>query len=466
MTLTNADLGVVGLGVMGRNLALNARDKGFSVVGLDGFETARQHAVAAGLDAVGDIQALAAALRSPRLVLLMIPAGPGVDQELDALESALQAGDVVIDAGNSHYTDTIRREKRMGERGIHFMGLGVSGGEEGARNGPSMMAGGPEPAWRRAQPILEAMAARAEGMPCVAHLGPDGAGHFVKMVHNGIEYAVMQAIAEVYGILKELLGLDAEALAKQFTAWTDGNRASYLLEITDRIFRERDADTGKPLVDLILDSAEQKGTGAWTGIAALQLGVAAPMIIAAAQARSQSALKDQREKLAKMTSMPRPAFKGDAAPLVADLGEALLAGMAIAYAQGFAVMRAANEPQAWNVNLATVARIWRAGCIIRGALLEPIAAAYDKAPELEDLLLDPQLNRLIGERAVALRNVVATATEHGLWVPGLAAAASWLEGATMARLPVNLTQAQRDLFGAHQFERIDRPGRIHHEWKP
>jgi 6-phosphogluconate dehydrogenase len=395
----------------------------------------------------------------------MIPAGAGVDQELSALEGALEAGDVVIDAGNSHYRDTIRREKRLGERGIHFLGLGVSGGEEGARNGPSMMAGGPEPAWRRARPLLEAMAARAGGSPCVAHLGPDGAGHFVKMVHNGIEYAVMQVIAEVYGILKGLLGLDAEALAERFTAWNDGNRESYLLEITGRIFRERDVDSGKPLVDLILDSAEQKGTGAWTGIAALELGVAAPTIIAAAQARSQSALKDARERLAQITSLSRPAFKGDAERLISQLGEALLAGMAISYAQGFAVMRAANDPQGWTLDLATVARIWRAGCIIRGTLLEPIAAAYDEVPGLDDPLFDPPLNRLIAERSAALRSVAATATEHGLWVPALASAAAWLEGATTARLPVNLTQAQRDLFGAHQFERIDRPGRFHHEWQ-
>ena len=282
---------------MGRNLALNAQDKGFSVVGLDGFEKARQHAVAAGLDAVGDIPALAAALLSPRLVLLDDPGGPGVRSGARPLwRGALQAGRCRDRRRKQPLQRHDPPREAEGERGIHFMGLGVSGGGGGGRNGPSMLAGGPEPAWQHARPILEAMTASAQSAPCVAHLGPDGAGRFVKMVHNGIEYAVMRAIAEVYEILSGLLGLDAGPRAKQFTAWSDGNRASYLLEITGRIFRGRDADSGEPLVDLILDSAEQRGTGAWTGIAALQLGMAAPMIIAAAQARLKSALKNQRER--------------------------------------------------------------------------------------------------------------------------------------------------------------------------
>lgn len=456
-----AEIGIVGLGTMGRNLALNMQDRGFAVVGTDAAAASQATATEAGIVVAADLAELASRLTPPRLVLLMVPAGPPVDEAQGLLLPHLAAGDVLIDGGNTHWRDTERRTVAAAARGVHYLGVGISGGEEGARNGPSIMVGGAEAGWRRAEPVLTAIAARTAAGPCCARLGPGGSGHFVKMVHNGIEYALMQLIAEAYAQLRERQGMDASAIADVVGGW---RRASdvYLLELTERALREPDLLTGLPLVDVILDKAEQKGTGAWASIAAIELGVPAPTLIEAAQARSLSALKELRSSLGGRADdrVARPPTRIGPE----GLGGALAAAVVLAFAQGFVLMREASSSFGWNLDLAAVARLWQGGCIIRADLLGEIERAIAARPGSQTLLEDPGLMALLERHAPHLRAFVADAAQAGLAVPAHGSALAWLDGIMTARGPANLIQAQRDLFGAHRFERTDKPGHFHHAW--
>ena len=463
-----ADIGLIGLGVMGRNLALNIADRGFTVAvynrtvaTTDAFVGASPGAALLPCETLAE---LVAAIRPPRPVLLMVKAGAPVDAQIDALAPLLAADDMVIDGGNTHYADTMRREQAAAARGFGLLGAGISGGEAGARYGPSIMVGGTAAAYRRIQPIFEAIAARVAGAPCCARLGPDGAGHFVKMMHNGIEYADMQLIAEVYTLLRELGGMPPAKLQTTFAAWNDGDLNSYLIEITAAILGTADPETGQPLLDLILDTAGEKGTGRWASVAALDLGVPAPTITAAVFARALSALKAERQDAAARFPRDTAAFTGDGERLVATLHDALLAGKLCAYAQGFAVIAAASRAHDWAIDAAEVARIWRGGCIIRARFLDRIDDAFRVAPGLANLLLDPYFGGLMTAGVGALREAVALAAGHGVPVPALASALAYFDAYRSARLSANLIQAQRDYFGAHTFQRVDKPGAFHFDW--
>jgi len=460
---------MVGLGVMGRNLLLNMAGHGFPVAGCD-LDPAKLEALAregAGLDVAGavDLPALVAMLRAPRAVMLLVPAGAPVDAAIAGLVPLLAPGDLIIDGGNSHYLDTDRRAAALAAQGLHFLGLGVSGGEEGARRGPSLMPGGPLEAYQRIRPVLEAVAAQAGGEPCVTWLGPGSAGHFVKMVHNGIEYALMELIAEAYDLMRRGLGLDNPELERTFQAWSRGGLGGYLMEITARIFALRDPDSGGQLVDAVLGVARQKGTGMWTTVAAMELQVPAPTIDSAVAQRDLSALPGQRARAA--VALPRaiPRHGGDRGALLLDLEQALQAGTLLAFAQGMAVLGAASARFGYQLDLAAVARIWRGGCIIRTALLEDIRAAYGREPALDNLLLDPELSRMVLAREAGLRRVAAAGALLGTPMPGLMSALAYLDSYRSAWLPANLIQAQRDCFGAHTYERVDRPGSFHTQWE-
>ena len=464
------ELGMIGLGVMGRNLLLNMAGHGFPVAGWD-QDPAKVEALlreGQGLDLLGagSLEALLAGLRRPRAVMLLVPAGAPVDAVLDELAPRLEAGDLVVDAGNSHFTDTDRRAARMAGQGLLFMGMGVSGGEEGARRGPSLMPGGPAEAWQRMRPLLEAVAARAGSEACVAHVGPGSSGHFVKMVHNGIEYALMELIAESYDLMKRGLGLDNAAIRQAFEAWNQGGLGGYLMEITAAIFARRDTVAGRDLVDAVLGVARQKGTGMWTSQAAMDLQVPAPAIDAAVAQRDLSALDRERERAARI--LPRATglrrHDGDRGVFLVNLEQALQAGMIMAFAQGMAMLAAASERHAWSLDLAVVARIWRGGCIIRTALLEDVAAAFRREPGLPNLLLDPELARAVLAREEALRAVACAGARTGVPLPSFMGALAYLDAYRSPWLPANLIQAQRDCFGAHGYERVDLPGRFHSDW--
>jgi 6-phosphogluconate dehydrogenase len=455
-------IGILGLGTMGRSLALNFCEKGVAVVAFDPNERARRAAAEAGLRAVADPAGLVAALPPPRCVLLMVPAGPPVDSALDELVPLLAPGDVVIDGGNSHWRDTERRAARLAAAGLALVGAGISGGEEGARYGPSIMVGAEPDAFATVRPLLEAVAARAEnGTPCCARFGPPPAGHLVKMVHNGIEYAIMQGLAEIYDLARRGHGLDLSAIADLLESWAAGPCGGFLLETAVRVLRTRDAETGRPLLELVRDRAEQKGTGAWTAIEALELGVAAPTLLEAVQARSLSA-DPVRAELARL--LPRP---GEAGPSLRpeDLEGALLATMIAAHAQGLAILAESGRERGWPEPRGAVARVWRAGCILRGTLLEPIVRAFERDPDLSFLLLDEELLALLLSGLADLRAAVTDAVRTGVPVPAMAASLSWLDGLSSARLPADLIQAMRDRFGAHGFERVDRFGRFHDLWR-
>jgi 6-phosphogluconate dehydrogenase len=464
-----ADIGVVGLGVMGENLALNLERHGFAVMGFD-LDAARRESFARRTEGrraapARSLAELVAALQPPRRVLLMVPAGAAVDAVLRDLRPLLSAGDVVIDGGNTRFTDTQRRMGELSGCGILFVGAGVSGGEEGALHGPSLMPGGDAAAWPLVQPLLQAIAARAEdGQPCCEWMGPGASGHFVKMVHNGIEYADMQTICEAYWLLQELLGMRAPEMAEVFAQWGQGELASYLVDITADILRHTDRESGRPLVDLILDTAQQKGTGKWASQVALDLGVTAPTIAEAVFARTVSSVKEQRLAAAQVLSGPRPGLVEDRGPFVEQVRQALLAAKICAYAQGFALMQAADREYQWDLPLGTIAAIWRAGCIIRARLLEDIRTAYARDAQLPNLLVDPQFAGVMGQCQQALREVVATAARHGVAVPAFMSALSYYDSYRSERLPANLLQAQRDYFGAHTYERLDRPGKFHTRW--
>jgi 6-phosphogluconate dehydrogenase len=463
-----AEIGLIGLGVMGQNLALNIAEHGHPVA-VYNRTRARTEAFAATDDATrfpvrpcATLADLVRAIRRPRPIVLMVKAGEATDAQLEELAPLLEPGDVIIDGGNARYQDTIRRERDLRAMALMFLGTGISGGEEGARHGPSIMVGGDPTAFDRVRAVFEAIAAEVDGVPCCAHLGPDGAGHFVKMLHNGIEYADMQLIAETFALMRDGLGLSYPAMQAAFAEWNRGELDSYLIAITADILGKVDPESGRPMVEVILDRAGQKGTGGWAVAAALDFGVPAPTIAEAVAARSLSALKAERVEAAARLSGPAGA---DAPDLSLDeLSDALLAAKLCAYAQGFAVMAGAAEGHGWPLDFGTIATIWRGGCIIRARFLNRIKQAYDRDRALKNLLLDPWFADLIGRAQIGLRSVVALAARHGVAAPALASALAYFDGYRSARLPASLIQAQRDYFGAHTYERVDRRGSVHSDW--
>jgi 6-phosphogluconate dehydrogenase len=466
-----AQFGVAGMGVMGAALALNIADHGFRVTAwdrhserIDEMHRKYGHPEVKG---TASLEEFVQRLERPRRVLLMVTAGAAVDQMMERLFPLLSPGDVIMDAGNSWFLDTRRREELCKTKGLHFLGIGVSGGEEGARNGPSIMPGGPPEAYALVRPVLEAIAARAESGLCVTHVGPDGAGHFVKMVHNGIEYADMQLLAETYDVLRRGLGLGADALADLFSKWNEGIAESFLLETTLQVLRKKDAETGRPLVDLVLDKAGQKGTGKWTVQVALDLGVPVPSIASALDARNLSSMKDERVAAsAKLKGPAEQLTPEEKAQLAAWAHDALYAARVVTYAQGMRLIQAASHEYKWNISLAEMARIWRGGCIIRAKLLTPLRESFEKQPALPNLVASDAFAPVLERQAPAWRRLVAVATKVGIPVPVFSASLAYLDSYRSPELPQNLTQAQRDAFGAHTYQRRDRPeaGFVHTEW--
>jgi 6-phosphogluconate dehydrogenase len=465
---SGSEIGMVGLGVMGRNFLLNLADHEFTVAGYDRdpakVAALRQEADRRDIRAAGDVASFVALLRRPRAVMLLVPAGPPVDAVIGELLAHLEAGDLIIDAGNSHYTDTDARAGRLAPRGIRFLGVGISGGEEGARHGPSIMPGGPPEAYERVRAACEAAAAQVNGEPCVTYLGPGSAGHYVKMVHNGIEYALMQLIAETYDLMKRGVGLSDDELHEFYAGWNQGELEGYLIEITAKIFAKADPQSGRRLIDEIRGVARQLGTGMWTSQSGMDLGVPLPTIDAAVALRNLSALENERKAAHALLPQPTPQFSGDRAAFLQQLSRALFAATVLAYAQGFALLQAASAKFAYGLDLSAVARIWRGGCIIRSALLEDIRGAYQRQPALANLLLDPEVAKKMAAHQGDLRAVVALAAGLGLPASGLMASLAYLDAYRSAWDPANLIQAQRDFFGAHTYERLDEPGSFHTQW--
>ncbi|MBU9558161.1 NADP-dependent phosphogluconate dehydrogenase [Burkholderia multivorans] len=464
-------IGVIGLAVMGRNLALNIESRGYAVSVYNRSREKTDELIAEfpgrNLVPTYTLEEFVASLETPRRILMMVKAGEATDATIASLKPLLEKGDVLIDGGNTHFTDTIRRNQELAQSGLHFIGTGVSGGEEGALRGPSIMPGGQRDAYDLVEPILKQIAAKApsDGEPCVAYMGPDGAGHYVKMVHNGIEYGDMQLIAESYAVLKHVAGLTNEELGAVYTEWNQGELDSYLIEITSKIFSKKDDETGKHLVDVILDRAAQKGTGKWTSQNALDLGVPLPLITESVFARVLSSLKTERVAASKILSGPAAApFDGDRAAFIEAVRRALYLSKVISYAQGFAQLRTASEEYGWNLDLGTIAKIFRAGCIIRARFLQKITDAYAKDPALANLLLDPYFRGIAEQYQASLRDVVVAAVKAGVPVPAFASAVAYFDSYRSERLPANLVQAQRDFFGAHTFERTDKPGSFHANW--
>ena len=464
------DIGVVGLGVMGANLALNMERNGFAIAGYD-LEEAKGKAFLTGPAAgkrvgiAASPDALMAMLKRPRRVLMMVPAGGPVDSAIAHLKPHLEPGDILIDGGNSWFLDTERRSKALADDGFHYIGTGVSGGEQGALWGPAIMPGGQREAWEALAPILRAIAAKADdGEPCVDYIGPGGAGHYVKMVHNGIEYGDMQLIAEVYDLLSRGLGIPAAELAGIFREWNTGELRSYLIEITAEVLSKTDPETGRPLVDLILDEAQQKGTGKWTSQHALDIGAPIPTINAAVESRILSALKAERVHASRVLHGPSPRYEGSRDRFVAAARAALYASKITSYAQGFGMLRMASAEYHYDLRMADIARIWRAGCIIRASLLGDITAAFGRDAALANLLLDDAFRQAVESRQGSWRFVVQVAVETGIPVPAMSASLAYFDAYRSERLPANLTQGQRDYFGAHTYRRVDRPGVFHTEW--
>ena len=457
-----ADIAVIGLAVMGENLVLNMESKGFTVAvynrtteKVDNFINGR----AKGKNIIGthSLEELVDVLEKPRKIMLMIKAGPAVDKTIDALIPLLDEGDIIIDGGNTHFPDTDRRTKYVESKGLLYIGTGVSGGEEGALLGPSIMPGGSPKAWPAVKPIFQKIAAKVEdGSACCEWVGENGAGHFVKMVHNGIEYGDMQLITEAYFIMKNLLGMSVDEMHEVFKEWNEGDLDSYLIEITRDIMAYKDED-GEPLVEKILDTAGQKGTGKWTAVASLDHGTPLTLIAEAVYARFLSAMKDERVEASKILSGPTPEFKGDKTELLNSLKDALFASKIVSYAQGYALMRAAAEEYGWDLNYGGIALMWRGGCIIRSVFLGKIKEAFDNNPELQNLLLDPYFKEKVMEAQQGWRKVVAEAALNGIPAPAMSTALNYFDGYRTDRLPANLLQAQRDYFGAHTYERIDKP---------
>lgn len=469
--MSKADIGLAGLAVMGENLVLNMESKGFTVAvynrtveKVDNFVNGRGK----GKNIIGthSIEELVKSLKTPRKVMLMVKAGKPVDDFIEMIIPHLEKGDIIIDGGNSHFPDTNRRTKYVENKGLLYIGTGVSGGEEGAFLGPSIMPGGSSAAWPHVKSIFQSIAAKVtDGTPCCDWVGENGAGHFVKMVHNGIEYGDMQLICEAYQIMKDLIGMSYNEMHKVFKEWNEGELDSYLIEITRDILDFKDED-GLPLVEKILDTAGQKGTGKWTVLASLDTGAPLTLIGEAVYGRTLSAMKNERVEASKVLSGPRPKFEGDKSAFIEDLRKALYASKLVSYAQGYVLMRLAAEEYKWNLNNGGIALMWRGGCIIRSVFLGKIKEAFDKNPNLNNLLLDPFFKEKIESSQQAWRNVVSTAVLNGIWIPAFSTALNYFDGFRNGRLPANLLQAQRDYFGAHTYERVDKPRGVffHTNW--
>ncbi len=468
--MSQADIGLIGLAVMGENLILNMESRGFTVAvynrttsKVDDFVGGRGK----GKKLVGchSVEDLVKALKAPRKIMMMVKAGPAVDQLIDQLTPLLSEGDILIDGGNSFYADTVRRTQSLEAKGFLFIGTGVSGGEEGALTGPSIMPGGSPSAWDAVKPIFQAIAAKVgpnNDIPCCDWVGSDGAGHYVKMVHNGIEYGDMQLICEAYHLLKEVAGLNADEMQAAVGSWMKGELDSYLIEISTEILAFRDED-GQPMVDKILDTAGQKGTGKWTSVNALDLGIPVTLIGEAVYSRCLSAMKEERVAASKILSGPKPKFSQEKKAFIEDVRRALLASKLVSYAQGFMLFREAAKEYNWSLNYGDIALMWRGGCIIRSAFLSKIKDAFDKNPNLMNLLVDDYFKGVIDECQEAWRRVICKAVESGIPVPAFSTALSFYDGYRCARLPANLLQAQRDYFGAHTYERVDKPrGKFFH----
>ncbi|SEO42884.1 decarboxylating NADP(+)-dependent phosphogluconate dehydrogenase [Propionispora vibrioides] len=463
-------IGLIGLAVMGQNLVLNMLEKGFSVAVYNRTFSKTEEFIASlppvtALAGARSIEEFVELLAKPRKIMLMVKAGQPVDAILNELLPHLAPGDIVIDGGNSFFTDTQRRSRQLADRGIHFIGMGVSGGEEGALHGPSLMPGGERSAYEAIAPIYTRIAAQVADGPCCAYVGPDGAGHYVKMVHNGIEYGDMQLISEAYYILKKALHLSAFELHEVFARWNQGVLNSYLIEITGDIFLQQDESTGKPLVEIIQDKAGQKGTGKWTSQSALDLGVPVPTITEAVFARCMSAYKEERVAAAPLLAGPEEPYQGDKQALIDAIHDTLYASKICSYAQGFALLKAAGETYGWQLNSGDIALLWRGGCIIRAQFLDRIKEAFTDNPELANLLVAPYFRDELSRLQKNWRLVATTCKELGIPVPAISASLDYYDSYRQAVLPANLLQAQRDYFGAHTYERLDRPGTFHTQWQ-
>lgn len=465
----NYDIGMVGLGVMGRNLLLNLADHGFRVIGLDTdagkVDALKKEGNRESVDATTDAKAFLAAQRLPRAIILLVPAGKAVDAAIAELTPNLTPGDLLIDAGNSHFKDTDRRYQELSAKKLNFFGMGVSGGESGARHGPAMMPGGPKDAYERVRTMLEAIAAKVEGDPCVAYIGSGSSGHYVKMVHNGIEYGIMQLLAEVYDLLHRGLGMKHAELADLFDSWHRGELSSFLVEITAKILRKMDPKSNQPLVEMILDVARQKGTGKWTSQEAMDLQLPLLTIDAAVSMRDISAYDGERTQASKLYAITGTPIAEDKAAFQKRVGNAAYAAILLTYAQGFAMLRKATQTYHYGLDLASIAKIWRGGCIIRSKMLEIFRAAYSQEPELANLLLSPWVQAELGKRHADLRAVVTVAANLGIPTAGFMTALAYFDAYRSARLPMNLIQAQRDFFGAHTYERVDEKGTHHTKWE-
>ncbi len=490
MAQTHSDIGLIGLAVMGQNLALNIADHGFRIsvynrtVGKTDRFVAENPSTPGGLVGAKTLEEFVASLAKPRKMIILVQAGKATDAVIDGLVPLLEKDDIIIDGGNAHWTDTIRREQALREKGLRFIGSGVSGGEEGARFGPSLMPGGEFAAWQKLKPIWEAVAAKVDartgkpltgaapgkpvsgGVPCTTYIGENGAGHYVKMVHNGIEYGDMQMICEAYALMKNVLGLAPAEMGAIFSRWNHGLLDSFLIEITADILQQKDPATGAAFVDIVLDTAGQKGTGKWTSTNALDLGVPAPTIAEAVFARCLSAVKDERAAASRLIAGPAGKFSGDKPAFIAAIHDALYCSKICSYAQGFQLMREAQKEYEWKLDFGAIAQIFRGGCIIRAAFLQKITEAYARDAGLANLLLDPYFNAEVARGQANWRKVISTATELGVSIPTFSSALSYFDGYRSATLPANLLQAQRDYFGAHTYERTDQPrGKFFHlDW--
>ncbi len=464
-----ADIGLIGLAVMGQNLVLNMESRGYTVAVYNRTtertrEFMDRKAKGKKIIAGSSIEEFVAALKKPRTIMIMVKAGPPVDDMISQILPHLEPGDILIDGGNSFFQDTIRRTAELEAEGLRYIGTGISGGEEGALHGPSIMPGGPKEAYDQAGKVLVDISAKVEGEPCCTYIGADGAGHYVKMVHNGIEYGDMQLIGEAYMLMSNALGMSHGEMHETFADWNKGELESYLIEITADILSKSDPETGKPMVEVILDKAGQKGTGKWTSQSALDLGICTPTIAEAVFARCISAVKEQRVRASSVLSGPKVAFSGDREEFVESIRQALYASKICSYAQGFALMQSAGQEYKWELKPGEIAMIWRGGCIIRARFLNKIKEAYDRNPNLANLLLDSYFSEIVQNNQTRWREVVSEAIRMGVPIPGFASAIAYYDAFRNERLWANMIQAQRDYFGAHTYERVDREGIFHTEW--